>query len=60
MRNNLLLFSFFIKDDYNSQIIKICLFFFSFALYFAINTLFFNDSTMHKIYENEGILILFI
>ena len=55
IRNNLLLFSFIPKDDYNSKIIKICLFFFSFALYFAINTLFFNDSTMHKIYEDEGI-----
>ena len=34
---------------------KICLFFFSFALYYAVNALFFNDKTMHKIYEDEGI-----
>ena len=34
---------------------KICLFFFSFALYYIINALFFNDETMHKIYVDEGI-----
>ena len=44
----------FRSDDYNSFIIKIYLFFFSFILYFAINTLFFSDSTMHKIYEDSG------
>jgi uncharacterized BrkB/YihY/UPF0761 family membrane protein len=30
------------------------LFIFTFALYFAINSFFFNDSTIHKIYENKG------
>ena len=30
------------------------LFFFFFAVHFAINALFFNDSTMHKIYTEEG------
>ena len=30
------------------------LFFFSFSLDFTINTLFFNDDTMHKIYEDKG------
>ena len=50
---HLLLFLFYPNEDYNSKIIK--LFLFSFALYFTINTLFFNDSTMHKIYEDEGI-----
>jgi hypothetical protein len=34
---------------------KICLFFFLFALYYIVNALFFNDETMHKIYEEEGI-----
>ena len=52
---HLIIFTFFQTNDYNSQIIKICLFFFSFALYYAINGLFFNDETMHKIYEDEGI-----
>ena len=52
---HLLIFSFYPKNDYNSMIIKVILFFFSFALYYVINSLFFNDSTMHKIYENFGI-----
>ena len=39
---------------YNPLIIKICIFLFGFALYLTINALFFNDSTIHKIYEDEG------
>ena len=49
-----LIFSFYTYNDYNSKIIKICLFIFYFSLYFAVNALFFSDSTMHKIYEDEG------
>ena len=52
---HLIIFTFYQKNDYNSQIMKICLFFFSFALYYIINALFFNDETMHKIYVDEGI-----
>jgi len=55
IKSNILLLAFYPKDDYNSKIIKICLFFFSFALYYAVNTLFFNDLTMHQIYEDEGV-----
>ena len=47
-------FTFFLCNDYNSRIIKICLFLFSFCLEYATNALFFNDSTMHKIYEDKG------
>ena len=47
-------YTFFLDDDYNSRLIKICLFLFSFPLEYAINGLFFNDSTMHKIYEDRG------
>ena len=36
------------------EFIKVCLFFFSFGLYFTVNTLFYTDSTMHKIYEDNG------
>jgi len=53
-RNQLILFTFYTNDDYNSKIIKLSLFLFSFALYYTVNSLFFNDSTMHKIYEDEG------
>ena len=52
---HLLIYCFYSNIDYNPRIIKICLFSFSFALYYTINTLFFNDETMHKIYEDEGI-----
>jgi len=49
------IFTFFYSNkDYNSYIIKICLFFLYFQLNFLINTTFFNDSTMHQIYEDGG------
>ena len=51
---HLFIFSFFYSKDYNSRIIKIDLFFVGFTIYYAINALFFNDNTMHKIYEDEG------
>ena len=51
---HLLFFSFFNSNDYNSRIIKLNLFLFTFAVNYTINALFFNDSTMHKIYEDEG------
>jgi len=50
-----LISSFIPNNDYNSMSIKICLFFFSFALNFFINSLFFTDETMHKIIEDEGV-----
>ena len=51
----LLIFSFYCYNkDYNSQIIKMFLFFFFFSVHFTINTLFFNDETLHKIYIDEG------
>ena len=53
-RKQLIIFTFYTSDDYNSKIIKMSLFLFSFSLYYTINALFFDDSTMHKIYEDEG------
>ena len=50
----LLIFTFYTKTDYNSRIIKINLFFFFLILYFAVNAIFFNDSTMHQIFEDKG------
>ena len=49
-----LIFNFILNNDYNSRFIKFCLFFFSFGLSFFINSLFFQDKTMHKIYEDNG------
>ena len=51
---HMLIFTFYTSSDYNSKIIKIILFLFSFALFFTINALFFNDTTMHKIYQDQG------
>ena len=42
------------KRDYNILTIKIFLIFFNFSLGYAVNGLFFNDDTMHKILEDEG------
>ena len=51
---HILIFTFYTKNDYNLRTIKISLFLFSFSLYFTINSLFFNDSTIHKIFEDKG------
>ena len=40
--------------DYNTIIIKSCIFFLSFAIYYAINFVFFSEDTIHKIYEDGG------
>ena len=52
--NHILIFSFCFKNDYNSKIIKMYLFFVSFAIYYTTNALFFDDDTMHTIYINKG------
>ena len=52
--NHDIMFTFFYNSDYNSKIIKVDLFLISFTLYFSVNVLFFNDDTMHTIYENKG------
>ena len=46
---------FSIINDYNSKIIKIDLFLIGFALNYSVNGLFFNDATMHNVYENKGL-----
>ena len=51
---NLFLFSFIPNNDYNSKVIKLFLFFFSFGLNYTVNALFFTDSAMNKIYEDNG------
>ena len=50
----LLLFTFVVKNDYNSKIIKLCLFIFSFSLFLTVNALFYNESLIHKIYLDNG------
>ena len=46
------------NNDYNSTIIKIDLFLIGFSIEYVINALFYNDETMHKIYENKGVFDL--
>ena len=50
-----LIFAFFYNKDYNLRIIKIDLFLLGFALNYTVNGLFFNDSTMHNVYESKGL-----
>ena len=52
--NQILAFTFYAKNDNNSRIIKISIFLFSLALYLVINALFFDESALHSIYENQG------
>jgi len=49
------IFTFFNKEDYNPSIIKIDLFFVGLTMDYAVNALFFNDETMHKIYVDKGL-----
>ena len=50
----LILFGFCPLKDYNSRIIKLCIFFLSFSIYYAINFAFFNEKMIHKIFEDGG------
>ena len=49
-----LIYTFFNHNDYNSVVIKIDLFFVGFSIYYTTNALYFDDDTMHNIYENKG------
>ena len=53
-QKHLLIFSFFPMRDYNFKSVKIDSFFIKFAINIAVNALFFNDGTIHKIYEEAG------
>ena len=52
-QTQLIIFTFFI-NDYNLFPLKLSLFLISFELYFFMNTLFFDDDSLHKIYKDEG------
>ena len=53
-QNNLFIFTFIVKNDYNIFLLKISLFFITFALFYFMNTIFFVDDSIHKIYEEQG------
>ena len=44
----------FNNSDYNSGIIKLDLFLVGFVIEYTVNALFYNDDTMHEIYESKG------
>ena len=52
--SHIFIYTFLVNDDYNSTEIKICLFIFWLSIGFATNALFFNDYSLHKIYEDKG------
>ena len=49
-----LLFSFCPIKDYNLIIIKLCISSSSFAIYYTVNFIFFDEKAIHKIYEAQG------
>ena len=49
-----LLFGFCPIKDYNSMIIKLCIFLLSFDIFYVINFIFFDEKAIHKLYENGG------
>ena len=50
----LFIFTFCSFNDYNSGVIKKFMFFLPFALHYTLNALFFNESNIHQIYEDEA------
>ena len=51
---HILIFSFYYFRDYNSQVIKIYIFFYIFVINCTVSAMFYSDDTMHKIYEDKG------
>ena len=51
---HILIFTFCNPRDYNSQFIKIYIFFLTFAINYLVSAMFYSDDTMHKIYVDEG------
>ena len=51
---HILIFSFYPTRDYNSQIIKIYIFFLTFTINYVVSAMFYSESTMHKIYIDKG------
>ena len=51
---HILIFTFCGGNDYNSHIIKIYIFFFTFAINYTVSAMFYTDDTMHKIYIDDG------
>ena len=50
----LFIFTFCSYNDYNSGVVKKFMLFLSFSLHYTSNALFFTESNLHQIYEDEG------
>ena len=53
-QTHIIIFTFFVQNDYNLFLLKLSLFLISFSFLFFMNALFFDDDSMHKLYEDEG------
>ena len=53
-QTHLIIFTFFVQNDYNLFLLKLSLFLIFFSLFIFMKTLFFKDDSIHKIYEDEG------
>ena len=53
-KKHMILLTFASINDYNVFLLKFSLFVLSIAIYFALNTLFFRDSTMRQIFADRG------
>ena len=51
---HLLVFAFGCKNDYNPRTMKISFMLFIFAIFLAINTIFLNDTSLHKLFVSNG------
>ena len=54
LRTDHIFLTLFYLADYNAQVIKISMFVFNLGSLIAVNALFFSDSTMNKIYRDNG------
>ena len=54
-KRQIIIFTFYTKDDYNLILIKIIIFLLSLSLYLTLNCFFYNDNIIHKIFENCGV-----
>ena len=52
--NCIIIFTFFVYEDFNLNLVKYALLVFYALLYLTFNTTFFNNNTIHNIYINEG------
>ena len=53
-KKHMIILTFVSNDDYNVFLLKFSLFILSLALFFSINTFFFRDTTLHKIFAQRG------